>query len=560
MRRSESQMNMVHTPPSGGKHELSRGAAAEREMRTRQRKEMEEEKLRRIWEEAQRSKEEAREAKREIQRQKDIRMAEIKARWLEKQKERDKSFQEMMEERREAERETAATLEKIRRESEMRRHTGYWQQRPNFSQTRRSLQGEGEHSGRHNVLDPIEESRPKVDSRQSRRASAPPPQKSNADKVSDKNRSSDGSAPKTRPKRFKKRSASASKARKGSGAEGAGQGVDGGDDGTNAHERSVSAPPLFSDVAKRLMFAKRRYSTMRLKTAVARKMRSLMMAEKRNMEEEDNRYTRTNKGHDGTDFEKPNIRAIDVGDLLLSETSESEYGGGLKARDYRGGSKGTSDPSDTLTALRVLNRERGSSVLSSNGVSVELDQFIGPRDCEDILQRTINKIKNTGLCGKIADMKSREGHMMNLRRAVVKPHSTETTTGGSNPFNRYQELERLNHFLEQLMDKMRDCPIEDENKINIVEITDQIVRYLSEEEFHMFRFCLGLQIDHAVPPKLEEHTRLFSRLLLVSARLLKKIFTFFRKVENQSEIDDIYLTEKKRNLQQTELDQGSHRQ
>ena len=68
------------------------------------------------------------------------------------------------------------------------------------------------------------------------------------------------------------------------------------------------------------------------------------------------------------------------------------------------------------------------------------------------------------------------------------------------------------------MDKMRDCPIEDENKINIVEITDQIVRYLSEEEFHMFRFCLGLQIDHAVPPKLEEHTRLFSRLLLVSAR------------------------------------------
>ena len=42
---------------------------------------------------------------------------------------------------------------------------------------------------------------------------------------------------------------------------------------------------------------------------------------------------------------KPNIRAIDVGDLLLSETSESEYGGGLKARDYRGGSKGTSDPS-----------------------------------------------------------------------------------------------------------------------------------------------------------------------------------------------------------------------
>ena len=37
--------------------------------------------------------------------------------------------------------------------------------------------------------------------------------------------------------------------------------------------------------------------------------------------------------------------------------------------------------------------------------------------------------------------------MMNLRRAVVRPHSTETTTGGSNPFNRYQELERLNHFL-----------------------------------------------------------------------------------------------------------------
>ena len=73
-------------------------------------------------------------------------------------------------------------------------------------------------------------------------------------------------------------------------------------------------------------------------------------------------------------------------------------------------------------------------------------------------------------------------------------------------------------FAEQLMDKMRDCPIEDENKINIVEITDQIVRYLSEEEFHMFRFCLGLQINHPVPPKLQEHTRLFSRLLLVSAR------------------------------------------
>ena len=53
-------------------------------------------------------------------------------------------------------------------------------------------------------------------------------------------------------------------------------------------------------------------------------------------------------------------------------------------------------PGDTLTALRVLNRERGSSVLSSNGVSVELDQFIGPRDCEDILQRTINKIKSEG--------------------------------------------------------------------------------------------------------------------------------------------------------------------
>ena len=52
---------------------------------------------------------------------------------------------------------------------------------------------------------------------------------------------------------------------------------------------------------------------------------------------------------------------------------------------------------DTLSAMWLLNKQSKGAGSSSGGSSVarsvELDHFIGPKDCQEILQKTLNQIK-----------------------------------------------------------------------------------------------------------------------------------------------------------------------
>ena len=89
---------------------------------------------------------------------------------------------------------------------------------------------------------------------------------------------------------------------------------------------------------------------------------------------------------------------------------------------------------------------------------------------------------------------------------------------------------------------MRESELEDENSVSIVEVCRNLVKHLSQEEFRMLRFCLGVNVGSA--HLVEEHPAILAiRSFIEGYRdTLKKLFVFF-KTHKQNELDENELDE-----------------
>ncbi|XP_075241766.1 uncharacterized protein LOC142336742 [Convolutriloba macropyga] len=357
---SHTEVTKHFTGKSAPVSGYNRDLKEEREQRMQQRKQREEQKLKRIWQDAQRSKQEAKEAKLERKRQNDLRMQEIREQLIEKQKERQRSYSEMIQERKEAEKMTQLELERIRKESEQRRHHGYWLgDRPNFPSNTNTLSSRRATADASASLSSMDRELEllKVGKRSSRYLSLPDGRGGGSRSTSPRFSSPAGSqssliskslvkgkqekgilsgdekSPAPSPTNITKRDSrgpsklprktSKRKASSGSTRMRIRRAVSVSLGRSEQERRSRSAPIAFSELAKRLLYAKRRYSAMKLKTAVAKRMRTLALAEQKSPQ-----IAFMPK----VDYEKPVFASIDIDNLLDSDMDSSLM---LKAKTYR---------------------------------------------------------------------------------------------------------------------------------------------------------------------------------------------------------------------------------
>ncbi len=94
----------------------------------------------------------------------------------------------------------------------------------------------------------------------------------------------------------------------------------------------------------------------------------------------------------------------------------------------------------------------GSRLLSSKSFSVELDNFIAPKDCEELLDNAIRQIRQRGVCAMAFKNKELTSHTVSAS-SIQTPFNRRLSLATSKRLrdaaadHRYQELERLNQFL-----------------------------------------------------------------------------------------------------------------